>query len=110
MVEYTLELDTIFTALADATRRDILSRVRDHELSITEVAMPYAMSLAAISKHLQVLERAGLITKRRHGKQHLVQIAPDGFKEANDFLQHYQRLWNNHIDRFDSQVTSTTEN
>jgi DNA-binding transcriptional ArsR family regulator len=102
MVEYTLELDRIFRALADLTRRDILSRVRDCELSIGEIAAPYAMSLAAISKHLKVLEQAGLIVKHRRGKRQLVQIVPGALKDASDFLQEYQRLWNDRFDVLDA--------
>jgi DNA-binding transcriptional ArsR family regulator len=67
MVEYTLSLDSIFSSLADPTRRDILRRLITQELSISELAKPYDITFAAVSKHLKVLERAQLIIKRGHG-------------------------------------------
>lgn len=69
MVNYTISLDTVFGSLADPTRRDILSRLRQGELNISEVAEPYHMSLAAISKHPKILEQAQLISKRKEGKE-----------------------------------------
>jgi DNA-binding transcriptional ArsR family regulator len=93
MVEYTLNLDEVFGSLADATRRDILERVSVQELSVGQIAQPYDLSLAAVSKHLKILERARLVRKRRQGKQQLVQASPLAFKDAEQYLQQYgQRL------------------
>jgi DNA-binding transcriptional ArsR family regulator len=100
MLEQTLNLNSIFASLADATRRDILRRLLDRrELSVTEVAEPYDLSLAAISKHLQYLERAKLISKRRQGKQQVVSLSPPAFAGAAEYLEWYRRLWEQ---RFDS--------
>jgi DNA-binding transcriptional ArsR family regulator len=102
MVELTLDpfgLDMIFRSLADPTRRDILKRVATKEMSISDIAKPYKMSLAAISKHLKILEQAKLVIKRRQGKEQIVQLSPVAFKEAADYLKEYERMWN---DRFDA--------
>lgn len=102
MVEYTLNLDTIFGSLADPIRRDILRRVVHTELNITEIALPYPVSLAAISKHLKILERAQLITKRKQGKEQFVSISPAALKQADDYLEQYASLWNDRFDRLES--------
>lgn len=99
MVECIFNLDTVFSSLSDPTRRDILKRVSETELSVNEIAEPYPLSIAAVSKHLKVLELAQLITKRRSGKQKLVGLTPYAFKDATDYLQYYERLWS---ERFDS--------
>jgi DNA-binding transcriptional ArsR family regulator len=104
MVEYTLSLDSIFGSLADPTRRDILRRVAENELSVGEIAKPYDLSLAAISKHLKVLERAKLIIKRRRGKEQVVSLYPAAFKSAEEYLQWYQRLWNTRLDSLEDYL------
>lgn len=93
MVESNVALDKIFGALADMTRRDILKRVSKAEHTISELAEPYAMSLAAIAKHVSVLEKAGLITKRRSGKEKVVQIQPTTLKVAAEYLSEYEKVW-----------------
>lgn len=98
MVEYTLQLDDIFSSLADATRRDILRRVMAKELTVGEIAQPYDMSLAAISKHLKILEAARLVIKRRQGKQQLVKASPETLEQAAQYLNDYQALWNDRHD------------
>jgi DNA-binding transcriptional ArsR family regulator len=94
MVKYSSELDDVFGALADPTRRDILRRVTCSELTVSEIANPYDMSMAAVSKHLKVLEQAGLITKRKKGKKHLVRAVPRGraFEAAVNFLAEHDQL------------------
>jgi DNA-binding transcriptional ArsR family regulator len=99
MVEYAMDLDSVFGALSDGTRRDILRRLLNAELSIGEIAKPYDLTFAAISKHLKVLEKAKLIIKRRRGKEQMVQIDPVGLKDASEFFTFYEQLW---IDRFDA--------
>ncbi len=99
MHEQTLNLDIIFAGLADPTRRDILRRVAGGELSVTEIAQPYDLTLAAVSKHLKVLETAQLVIKRRQGKQQLVQASPQALRDAAEYLHNYEQLWN---DRFDA--------
>jgi len=99
MVESTLQLNLIFGSLSDPTRRDILRRASKKEYSIGEIASYYDMTLAAISKHLQVLEKAKLIVKKKRGKEQLVQLSPTAFADASTYLRQYEKLWN---DRFDS--------
>lgn len=105
MVERYANLDSIFGSLADATRRDILQRVADQELSISEIAAHYKLTFAAISKHLKILEQAQLVRKRRDGKQQLVQAAPDALHDATTYMQQYQRLWEARLDRLDDLLT-----
>jgi len=104
MVEYTLQLDSIFGSLADPTRRDILRRVSKRQLTVTEVAHPYEISLAAISKHLRVLENAKLINKRKQGKEHYVSLAPSALKDANDYLKYYQKFMEANLDSLEEYL------
>lgn len=98
MVEYTLNLDSIFGSLADPTRRDILRRVANDELSVSQIALPYDLTLAAVSKHLKVLEKANLIIKRRRGKEQIVNLAPDALANADEYLEYYRQLWERRFD------------
>jgi len=104
MVEYYLQLNSVFGSLADATRRDILKRVAKKELSVGEIAKPYRLTFAAISKHLMVLEKAKLIVKRREGKQQYVQLAPAQLKNAADYLANYQKLWEGRLDSLEQYL------
>lgn len=85
-------MDSVFGALADPTRRDILKRVTRSELTVGEIAVSYDMSLAAVSKHLKMLEKARLIVKRRKGKQQLVRARPDTLSEATEYLEWYWKF------------------
>jgi DNA-binding transcriptional ArsR family regulator len=98
MVEYTLDLDSVFGSLADPTRRDILSRVARSELSVSQIAAAYDLSLAAVSKHLKVLQKAKLVIKRRKGKQQLVTMAPKALSPAVDYLEAYRQMWDKRFD------------
>lgn len=102
MVECTINLDAAFGSLADPTRRDILRRVTDSELSVGEIAAPYPLTFAAVSKHLKILEHAKLIVKRRQGKQQMVQVSPEALKDVSDYLQQYQRLWEGRLDALEN--------
>lgn len=106
MVELSLRLDSIFGSLADPTRRDILHRVATQELSVSEIAHHYKMSLAAISKHLKILEKAKLILKRRQGKQQMVQLAPAALKDASAYLKEYEKLWNSRLDSLEEYLAT----
>ncbi len=106
MVEYALKLDSIFGSLADATRRDILKRVAKKELSVSEIAKSYSISLAAVSKHLGVLERAKLIVKHCRGKQHYAQLAPIALKDASLYLERYRAMWENRFDALEHYLTN----
>lgn len=104
MVEYSLQLDSVFGSLADPTRRDILKRVARSELSVSEIAHSYDISLAAVSKHLKILERAKLIVKRRRGKQQLVQAAPRTLADADKYLEQYRRIWDERFDALENYL------
>jgi len=97
-------LSTTFAALADPTRRAILSRLLIGECSVGELAEPFDMSMPAVSKHLRVLERAGLITQRRDAQWRRCQIAGGPLKEVNDWTGHYRRLWEERLDRLGDYV------
>jgi DNA-binding transcriptional ArsR family regulator len=92
-------LSTIFSALADPTRRAILARLTTGEASVTELAEPFEMSMPAISKHLKVLERAGLIARGREAQWRPCRLEAEPLKEAADWLEHYRRFWEQSFDR-----------
>jgi DNA-binding transcriptional ArsR family regulator len=104
MVECSLDL--IFHSLADGTRRDILHRLTRAEQTISELARPYAMSLAAIAKHVSVLEKAGLVRKRQNGKERLVSIAPEAIRTAEAHLSEYEKLWSARFDALENLLDS----
>jgi len=97
-------LDRTFSALADPTRRAIVERLADGEASVTELAAPFAMSLPAVSKHLKVLENAGLISRGRRAQWRPCRLEPEPLKEASDWLQEYRRLWEERLDRLDEYL------
>ena len=86
-------LDATFAALADPTRRAILARLADGEASVTELAEPFDMTLPAVSKHLKVLERAGLITRGREAQWRPCRLEADPLKEVADWVEGYRRFW-----------------
>ncbi len=96
------EVDRLFAALADATRRDILSRVLREESSVSALATRYAMSFAAVQKHVAVLERASLVTKERRGREQLVRGAVDTVRAAARLLEQYEEIWRGRLDRIDA--------
>jgi DNA-binding transcriptional ArsR family regulator len=95
----TDHLTTIFSALADPTRRAILARLTSGEASVTELAEPFEMSMPAISKHLKVLERAGLIARGREAQWRPCRLEAEPLKEAADWLEHYRCFWEQSFDR-----------
>jgi len=95
------DLSATFAALADPTRRAILARLRAGETAVTELAEPFDMSLPAISKHLKVLERAGLITRSRAAQSRPCRLAADPLKRAVDWLESYRKFWEASLDRLD---------
>jgi DNA-binding transcriptional ArsR family regulator len=95
-------LDTTFAALADPTRRAILARLAAGEASVMELAAPFAMSQPAISKHLKVLERAGLILRGRDAQRRPCRIEAKPLAEANEWLEDYRRLWESSFQRLDT--------
>jgi DNA-binding transcriptional ArsR family regulator len=104
MVEQVFELDSIFHSLADPTRRDILARVARAELSVGELVEKYDISFAAISKHLNVLQQAKLIVKRREGKKQMVTLAPDALMSADEYLEQYRQMWESKFSKLDALI------
>jgi DNA-binding transcriptional ArsR family regulator len=104
-----VDTDRVFGALADATRRDIVRRAIDGEEGVAELAGHYPMSFAAVQKHVAILERAGLITKRRMGRRKVVQTNLAGLLVARRLLDRYEDLWRGRVDRMTDLVTSTKE-
>lgn len=98
-MEHSESADRIFGALADATRRDIVRRAIAAEEGVSELASHYAMSFAAVQKHIAVLERAGLITKQSVGRRKVVRTNPVGLRTARRVLDRYEDLWRGRIDR-----------
>lgn len=95
------EVDRIFHALADATRRDIVRRSLIEEHSISELASAYDMSFAAVHKHVSVLEAAGLVVKRQRGRERLVHGRPETIRTAQSLLDRYEHIWRQRIERLD---------
>jgi DNA-binding transcriptional ArsR family regulator len=93
------EVDDLFHALADATRRDIVRRSVRGELSVSRLADAYPMSFAAVQKHVAVLERAGLITKVRRGREQLVRTDPDAVRRARRALDQLEKAWRGRVNR-----------
>jgi len=92
-------LDATFAALSDPTRRAILGRLASGEASVTELAAPFEISLPAISKHLKVLERAGLITRSREAQWRPCRLEPTALKQVDDWVERYRELWEQRLDR-----------
>lgn len=95
------EVDRIFGALADATRRDIVRRTLLVESTISDLAGRYEMSFAAVQKHITVLERAGLVTKHRSGRERRIRGHPEAIRRAQTLLNAYERLWQGRIEQLD---------
>jgi DNA-binding transcriptional ArsR family regulator len=94
----TPSLDSVFHALSDATRRGILQQLTGTEKTVGEIAQPYQMSLAAVSKHLQVLERAKLVRMERKGQYRFVRLRADTLRLAQDWLAYYEEFWQARLD------------
>jgi DNA-binding transcriptional ArsR family regulator len=98
------ELDLLFGALADATRRGIVEQLVAGEATVTELAAPYSISLPAISRHLKVLERASIITRSHEGRRRSAQLSPTSLANAAAWLSRNERLWTDRIDRLDDHL------
>jgi DNA-binding transcriptional ArsR family regulator len=103
-------LSTTFAALADPTRRAILARLASGEASVTELAAPFDMSLPAISKHLKVLERAGLIARSRDAQWRPCHLNAGPLRTAADWIEHYRRFWEESFDRLDEYLREVQKN
>jgi DNA-binding transcriptional ArsR family regulator len=105
MVEYSSRvLDRTFGALADPTRRRILAQLARGEECVTSLAQPYAMSLAAVSKHVIVLEKAGLVRRRRQGRVHWLALEPKPMQEARAWIDRYRKFWEGNLDQFETYL------
>jgi DNA-binding transcriptional ArsR family regulator len=98
------QLSTTLSALADPTRRAILERLADGEATVGEVAEPFAMSLQAVSKHLKVLEHAGLITQGRTAQRRPCRLRGEPMGQVSDWLEHYRRFWDQSFDRLEDHL------
>ena len=108
MVKYPAKtLDRTFAALADPTRRRILAHLARGDQCVTRLAQPHAMSLPAISKHLRVLEKAGLLRRRRYGRVHEMQLAAAPLKEAAQWVEEYRKFWEGSLDRLAEYLEKT---
>ena len=100
------DLSTIFAALADPTRRAILARLSAGDAPVKDLAGPFQLSGPAITKHLKVLERAGLISRSREGQQRPCRLQPRALAPAADWIEQYRRMWEEQLDRLDSYLKS----
>jgi DNA-binding transcriptional ArsR family regulator len=98
MVEGTAAMDSVFHALAHGARRDMLGRLAGRELTVGELAEPLAMSLAAASKHIKVLERAGLVQRTVDGRRHVCRLEPAPLGSAAEWLRFYERYWTGRLE------------
>lgn len=106
MVNYSPEhLNLTFAALADPTRRRILEELSTGDRCVTDLAKPHAMSLPAVSKHLKVLESAGLISRTKDGRTHSLKLEAEPMKQAQQWIEHYRRFWEESFDRLDDYLT-----
>ena len=98
----TPTLDDVLTAIADPTRRAILSRLSRGEARVTDIAEPFDMSLAAVSKHVQTLERAGLVRRQRKGRGHTLSLDARPLRQVVRWTSRYERFWNERLDRLEA--------
>ena len=108
-MQTALDADHVFAALADATRRDIVLRALGGREGVAELAEHYPMSFAAVQKHVAVLERAGLVSKRRIGRRKVVRTNLEGLRVARRLLDQYEELWRGRIDRMTQLIIGTKE-
>jgi DNA-binding transcriptional ArsR family regulator len=106
MVADHADVDLLFHALADRTRRDIVRRTMGEQFSVSALARTYPMSFAAVQKHVAVLERAGLVTKQRRGREHLVGGNPASLRAARDALDRLELIWRDRVDRMDDVLAA----
>jgi DNA-binding transcriptional ArsR family regulator len=110
MVNNTTDrLDKVFSALSDPTRRAILERLARSEASVMELAAPFEMSLPAISKHLRILEHAGLVAREREGRFHHMHLTAAAMKDAAEWLEHYRRFWAAQLDNLAAYLDTPSD-
>jgi DNA-binding transcriptional ArsR family regulator len=109
MVEQSSHLDAVFHALADRTRRAMLGHLAQRERTIGELATPFRMSFAGASKHLRVLENAGLVTRTVRGRSHLCRLEAARLAEADAWLRRYERFWGENLDALEALLRAEDE-
>jgi DNA-binding transcriptional ArsR family regulator len=102
-------LDALFTALSDRTRRDIVTRLSSGEATVKELAEPYAMSMQAVSQHIRVLERSGLISQGRHRQTRPCRLEPVALEAALSWIEESRRTWSDRMDRLETYLASLQE-
>ena len=102
-------LDSVFSALSDPTRRAILDRLARSEATVMELAAPFEMSLPAVSKHLRILEHAGLIAREKEGRIHHMRLTADAMKDAAEWLGHYRRFWTDQLDNLAAYLETASD-
>lgn len=100
------DLDSTFAALSDGTRRAIVERLAAGEVRMTDLAQPFQMSLPAVSKHVRVLERAGLVRRRRSGRTHYLSLSGEPLATAADWIERHRHFWEGSLDRLTSMLAS----
>jgi DNA-binding transcriptional ArsR family regulator len=107
MGEYkSARLDGVFNALCDPTRRAILARLTDNDARVTDIAADFPISLNSISKHIRMLERAGLVRREVSGRDHVLSLNAEPLSEAARWIEHYRRFWEGRLAALDAYVTS----
>ena len=107
MVNYNnTQLDTVFSALSDSTRRAMLSRLASGEMSVTDLARPFTLSKPAITKHLKVLEKAGLMRRQISGRVHICRLEPGSLSQVSQWVAFYEKFWTSKFDALDSYLSS----
>src|SRR5260370_12737493 len=109
MVNYSASLDGTFGALANPTRRAMLASLALREASVTELARPFPISLPPVSRHLRVLEDAGLLVRRKHGRVHISRIGAEPMKAAPDWITRYRQFWEERLDSLERYLQAQTE-
>jgi DNA-binding transcriptional ArsR family regulator len=102
-------LDALFTALSDRTRRDIVSRLSAGEATVKQLAEPYAMSMQAVSQHIRVLERSGLISQGRHRQTRPCRLEPAALEDALSWIEESRRTWSERMDRLETHLAGMQE-
>jgi DNA-binding transcriptional ArsR family regulator len=109
MVKYSSTLNRTFAALADPTRRRILEHLAGGNHRVTHLARPHNMSLPAVSKHLRVLEKAGLLRRRRYGRVHEMELDAEPLKKAAQWVEEYRKFWEGSLDRLAAYLEKTSK-
>lgn len=108
MVERIDKLDSIFGSLSNPIRRDILKKVSKKSLSVSDIAVNYQLTFAAVAKHVDVLHRAKLISKSRQGKEQIISISPYTLAAASDYFETYKQLWKDRLDKLNAYLRTNS--